>query len=76
LTHTAQQLKPSLAQLSLQDRAELAEYLIESLDEQTDTDAETKWDVELARRAKDINNGAAVGDPADKVLSRLREKYS
>ena len=76
MTETAQKLKEQLAQLSTQDRAELAHFLIHSLDEGVDDDVEAAWDTELARRMEDIRNGKAVGEPAEKVFTELRKKYS
>jgi len=76
MTETAERLKPELAQLSAQDRAALAHYLIHSLDEDEEPGAEAAWDAELARRAEEIKSGKAVGEPADKVFRELREKHS
>jgi putative addiction module component (TIGR02574 family) len=76
MTETAEQLKAQLSQLSTQERAELAHFLIHSLDEGVDADAEAAWDAELARRMKEIRSGKAVGEPADKVFAELRKKYS
>ena len=76
MTDIAERLKPELARLSTQDRAALASFLLRSLDEVEDADAEAAWDVELARRAAEIKSGKAIGIPADKVFSDLREKYS
>ena len=72
----AEQLKGQLANLSQRDRAALAHFLIQSLEGATDTDAEELWDQELARRADEIRNGTAKGEPAEKVFSELREKFS
>lgn len=72
----AEKLKEELGRLSARDRAELAQFLIHSLDADVDADAEDAWDAELARRAKDIQAGKAVGEPVDKVMAELREKYS
>ena len=44
------ELKEQLATLSIGDRAELALYLIESLDSETDFSAEQLWELELDRR--------------------------
>lgn len=76
MTEVAERLKPALTQLSEQDRAALAHFLIHSLDEHEDDDAEAAWDVELARRAEEIKSGKAIGEPAAKVFADLREKYS
>ena len=73
---TTEELKAELALLPVKQRADLAHFLIHSLDDDIDADAEAAWDVELAKRVKEIDNGTAVGEPADKVLADLREKYS
>ncbi|MGH8071936.1 MAG: addiction module protein [Candidatus Entotheonellia bacterium] len=75
MTETAEQLKAQLSQLSMQERAELAHFLIHSLDEGVDADAEAAWDVELARRMEEIRSGKAIGEPVDKVFAELRKKY-
>jgi putative addiction module component (TIGR02574 family) len=76
MNRAAEELKSKLAELSTKDRAELAHYLIHSLDNSSDADAEAAWDTELSRRAEDIKNGTAVGEPADAVFKQLREKFS
>ena len=76
MTETAEKLKAQLARLSMRERAELAHFLIHSLDEGVDADAEAAWDAELAGRMEDIKTGRAVGEPADKVFAELRKKYS
>lgn len=73
---TAEKLRTELANLTATDRAELARFLIQSLDEGADEDAEKAWDIELDRRAEEITSGGAAGEPADKVFSELRKKYS
>ena len=68
-----EELKSQLAQLSAQDRADLAHYLIHSLDDVVDPDAEAAWDRELARREVEIRSGTATGEPVETVLARIRE---
>lgn len=76
MSETAEQLKATLAQLSINDRAALAHFLIQSLDEEENSDAEAAWDAELERRFAEIESGQAVGEPVEQVMARLREKYS
>lgn len=80
MTETAEKLKIELSQLSTQERAELAYFLIHSLDQElnqeVDSDVENAWDVELAQRMQEINNGTASGKPSNQVFTELREKYS
>jgi putative addiction module component (TIGR02574 family) len=76
MTETAEKLKIELSQLSTKERAELAYFLIHSLDEEVDYDIEIAWDVELTRRMQEINSGVASGKPSNQVFIELREKYS
>jgi putative addiction module component (TIGR02574 family) len=75
MTETAEKLKTALCQLSSQERAEIASFLIHSLDEEVDPDAEAAWDIEIAARMQQIQKGTASGEPAESVFSRLKEKY-
>ena len=70
------ELKSKLAALTPKDRAELAHFLIESLEESSDADAEAAWDAELDKRALEIRSGTAIGKPAAQVFAELREKHS
>lgn len=51
-------------------RARLAHVLIQSLDEETDADADQQWDAEIARRVRAIRQGRVRGIPASKVFAR------
>ncbi|MEO7299167.1 MAG: addiction module protein [Verrucomicrobiota bacterium] len=73
---TAEKIKTQLSSLPSNERAELAHFLIQSLDAKTDEDTEAAWDAELARRAEEIRNGTAKGEPAEKVFAEIRAKYS
>ncbi|MEH2191283.1 MAG: addiction module protein [Nostoc sp.] len=76
MTETVEKLRLELSQLSMQERAELAYFLIHSLDRDVDDNAEFAWDVELTRRIEEIGSGTADGELSDKVFTELREKYS
>ncbi len=75
MSETAERLKSELSQLLPKERAELAHFLLHSLDE-ADPDVESAWDVELERRIQEIQSGDAVGEPVEKVFADLRKKYS
>jgi putative addiction module component (TIGR02574 family) len=75
MTETVERLKLELSQLSVKDRAELAYFLIHSLDEEVDYDVESAWDIQLTRRMQEINEGTAFGKPSHQVFTDLREKY-
>ena len=76
MTETAERMKKQLLGFSQRDRAELAHFLIQSLDEGYDSDAESAWDAELSNRLKDIETGVEPGESADSVFAQLRAKYS
>lgn len=74
MSTTAERLQSELVSLSEADRAELAHFLIQSLQPQADADVEGAWDAELERRGNQIRTGQAAGEPAEKVFSELRSK--
>jgi hypothetical protein len=76
MSETAEKLKLELSQLSAKERAEIAYFLIHSLDEDIDDNLDNVWDKELTQRLGDINCGTAMGEPSSQVFSELREKYS
>ncbi|MEA5627575.1 addiction module protein [Nostoc sp. UHCC 0251] len=76
MNETAEKLKLKLSQLSAKERAEIAYFLIHSLDEGIDDNIENAWDTELTQRLEDINSKTAIGEPSSQVFSELREKYS
>lgn len=68
-------LKSTLAALPEQDRAELADFLLETLDGDDPGWAEA-WTVELSRRDEAIRSGETVGIPAEQVMDELRRKFA
>jgi putative addiction module component (TIGR02574 family) len=72
---TVQKLKDQLKKLPHSQRAEIASFLIETLDEENEG-WEQAWDKELARRVKEIKSGRVRGIPAAKVFAKLDEKYA
>ena len=76
MSETAEKLKLELSQLSIKERAEIAYFLIHSLDEGVDDNLEMVWEQELTQRLQDINGNTAIGEPSSQVFSDLREKYS
>jgi len=76
MSETAEKLKLELSQLSAKERAEIAYFLIHSLNGDIDDNLEIAWDKELTQRLDDINRKAAKGEPSSQVFSELREKYS
>jgi putative addiction module component (TIGR02574 family) len=72
---TLESLKSQLGALPSRDRAELAQFLIDSLESGSDADTEAAWEAELAHRVADIRAGRVDGKPADQVFAELRERF-
>jgi putative addiction module component (TIGR02574 family) len=71
-----EKIKGDALSLPVQDRAELAQVLLSSLDDQTASEStETDWDIELELRVKAIREGEVQGTPAAEVFEKVRRKY-
>ena len=68
------ELKRKAAQLSENERAELALSLIESLDGEPDFGVEEAWQIEVERRIARIERGEVKLTPGDEVFARVRRK--
>jgi putative addiction module component (TIGR02574 family) len=73
MTLTLQELKDASSGLAAPERAELAHFLLRSLEPEEEGWAEA-WREELGRRLQEIRSGQIVGVPAEDVLARLRER--
>ena len=81
-----EQVKADVRTLSPQEQAQLRGWLEDLLEDrleltdsfhpESEADAERAWDIELERRGQQIRSGLATGEPAGKVFSELRAKYS
>ena len=56
------------------DRVELAERLMFSVDEQHQAELERAWDAENARRLDEIDRGEATLISGDEAMRRLEER--
>lgn len=68
------ELEEEALQLPSHDRAQLAEYLIKSLDEEADPEAEKLWLEEAERRYQEYKQGKVKTKPADLVFKEARSK--
>jgi hypothetical protein len=75
MSSAIEQWKVQLAALPNDERAELAHFLLVSLEPQ-DAEAESLWDAEAAKRVAEIRSGTAKGRPLEDVLNELREELS
>lgn len=76
MTEAVERLKAELGTLTSEERADIAHFLIHTLEQEEDGDVEAAWDAELARRAAEIEEGRVTGKPAEQVFAELRKKYS
>ena len=58
--------------LSAEDRARLVEELLDSLQGESDTEAESAWDREIERRVAEIESGAVKLISAEEVHAEAR----
>lgn len=58
--------------LTANERAEVAEQLLASLDEVPDTDVEQAWQEEIQKRLQQIDRGEVKTIPWEEVQRRLR----
>jgi len=65
-----QSLKEVAADLPASERAELAQYLLTSLDEQ-DAGAQAAWLSLAEQRMGEVRSGKVVGIPGDEVVRKL-----
>ena len=74
MTKAVEHILPQIERLSQGERAELAYFLLSSL-EPDDPEAMAAWDAEVARRMDEISSGRASGRPAEQIFAELREEY-
>lgn len=68
-------LKSEMTSLTVEERAELARFLIGSLELELEEGVEVAWDAELARRSDEILSGKVKGKPAEQVFAEIRARY-
>ncbi|MEW6246879.1 MAG: addiction module protein [Nitrospirota bacterium] len=68
----SQALLEQALKLPVNERAELAEQLLRSLDPVADRDVEAAWQKEVQRRLSEVERGVAEMIPWEEVRERLR----
>ncbi len=72
MTEKSQAVLQEAFKLSADERAEVAELLIASLDEAPDTDVEQAWQEEIQKRLQQIERDEVKTIPWEEVQRRLR----
>jgi putative addiction module component (TIGR02574 family) len=75
MSTTLDHWKDQLSTLSPSERAELAHFLLTTLEPSPDEGVEAAWDAEVSRRVSEIRDGRVTGRPVDDFLAELRERY-
>jgi len=75
---STEKLLSDVLALPVEERAELAHALLESLHEEADPDAEAAWLAELDRRAQAVADGTAKlvdwDQPRERISARLKAR--
>lgn len=66
------QIEDEALRLSGEERAELAQKLLLSLDAPTDEEMEQDWLIEAHRRARELDEGIVRPIPAEEVRNKAR----
>jgi|CXWL01.1.fsa_nt_gi putative addiction module component (TIGR02574 family) len=76
MTEKSQAVLEEALKLTANERAEVVERLIASLDEVPDTDVEQAWQEEIQKRLHQIERGEVKLIDSDTVMAELRKKHA
>ncbi len=71
MSPTLQELKDAASGLAIGERAELAHFLLRSLDDQDEEGVRAEWLALAEQRMAEVRAGKVVGVPAEEVLKNL-----
>lgn len=71
-----EELEAEIKKLALGDRAALAKWIVESLDELSESEIEALWAKEAEHRLDELEQGLATEIPAEEVVRRARAAIS
>ena len=77
MTTLVEELSQKARTLSPEDRARLAEDLLDSLEDgsESSSEVEAAWEYEIRQRVEEVKNGAAKLIPAEDVYAETRRIY-
>lgn len=67
-----EELSEKAKSLSLEERAQLAQELLESVEREADPEVEAAWEAEIANRITRYEQGKATLIPAEEVFAAAR----
>lgn len=77
MSELAIQLKSQMSRLNPKERADLAYFLINTLDDpESEEEVYSAWEKELESRWQDIEGGQAKGVEAGEALAKIRRELS
>lgn len=71
MVEEARKIVEQALKMPARERAEIAQWLLESLDSQMDTDVESAWQSEVERRISELDGGQVRCLPWEEVRERL-----
>jgi putative addiction module component (TIGR02574 family) len=71
-----EELEAEIKKLNLKERAALAKWIVQSLDELSESEVEALWAEEAERRLDELEQGLATEISAEEVLRRARTAIS
>ena len=72
---TYEEIKNAALALPPDDRALLAEHLMDSLTQVDQAEIDDYWLKEIERRSKEMDDGIVTPIPGEEVMARLRSRY-
>ena len=70
------QVAADAMKLPLRDRVRLAQQLVSTLDDKTETDVEELWFIEAKRRLDELHSGRVEGIDGDDAFRMARENLA
>jgi putative addiction module component (TIGR02574 family) len=70
------EIEGEIRRLPLKDRAALAKWIVDSLDELSESEIEALWAEEAERRLDELDQGLVAEVPAEEVIRRARAAIS
>ena len=71
MSDDANELLKKAMTLPVEERAELANSLLDSLDDATDPSVEAAWQAEILRRMEEVDSGKVVPETLEEARRRL-----
>jgi hypothetical protein len=71
-----EELETEIRKLALKERAALAKWIVQTLDDLSEAEIDALWAEEAERRLDELEQGVAAEIPAEEALQRARAAIS